>query len=161
MKISSRIFSIYDGIVSKVTWAMISYDRVEKTVDADRKHSRLESAIEYYWHTAGSNFNRASTLMSHLSIMTAVSIFAFSEATSTLGRLLFGLDVALYIFLVLYTARTLKALNVEKNYSDIQSYEHELRSEVLVKHGVAQVSLALTILATFVLFVLSVFNFVI
>lgn len=158
MRLVNSIFYGYDLIAGKALDAILKREDISRRL---KKEAELFSGdlgivkneVEHYSYLVGKIHERVSTLVGHLSIMIAVSIFVLSVVTTPVGRWLITFEVLAYIALTIFTIRALKTIGIQKDYEGEEDYLSDLKDEVDLKFQIQHASLGLTILFTFLLFV--------
>lgn len=158
MRLVNSIFYGYDLLSQRVLNSVLSREDISRRLENEAELFAgdlgiVKNEVEHYSYLVGKIHERVSTLVGHLSIMIAVSIFVLSVVSTPVGRGLITFEVLAYIALTIFTIRALKTIGIQKDYKNKEEYLSDLKDEVDLKFQIQHASLGLTILFTFLLFV--------
>lgn len=163
MKLVNYLLGFYDKIIIPLADNLVNRDTIRRRLyDEFRLNlsgDKDSSEFKYYVGLVEVIHSRVSTLVGHLSIMIAVSIFALDKIDSDVGEFFLSIEVVLYIALTVYTIRALKSSGLQQDHDSVNSYMEELKDELSLKYAISQSSLALTILLTILLCIFTTIGF--
>lgn len=164
MRISNKFLTYFDLAIIPITDRLIDRAKIDRRLEAEyeliKSSGIFKGEFHYYTSLVDVIHDRLSTLVSHLSIMIAVSMFVLTSIDGKIGKILLSAEVLLYIFLTVYTIRAIKSIGIQEDYEDIKSYMINLKKEISLKYAIAQSSLSLTVILTVFLFLFTLVGFI-
>lgn len=154
------IYRITDVVLKKIMNILISPKEIEKRLLFERDMFEVETkdeskrTINYSIKMVAIIHGRASSMVSHLSIMLALCLFLLpsaKESAGTLEHIIVMGDTFLYIMLVIFSVRCLRSLGLDRDYKDAEEYANAMMAELTYKYCMMQVINSVTILATVIL----------
>ena len=138
--------------------------RLQREYELFAGGSRVANQVDHLSFITDMLHARASALISHLSIMTAV-VFVLTSTNSDLYRnpissFVISTEIAIYLGLTVLCLRTIKAFGLNKDYLDQADIFDALLKETARKFAAFQFCLSLASLATIVLIALVTAEFI-
>ena len=154
MNIPEIIYKAFDLIVKPILFLLVSEKVISRRLEKEREHWSQDDK-DYYFEILGTLHDRASTMVSHLSLMVGVCSFLMTylikEGTEGISNKIVVVDLIIYIILVLLTLRCLRSIGLDQEYETRESYLIHLKGEITLKYRIIQVVSSFTICATIVL----------
>ena len=164
MKITNKIYHYTDRIISPILDRLVSEEDVSKRMEAEKRFFESENSMDYTITTLSAIHDRASSMVSHLSLMLGVCLFLMPgeilESGSVFERIVILIDAFVYIFLVLLTVRCLKSIGLDQDYQSREMYLKHAHMELVFKYRIMEVVNSFTIVATVVLVLALLFGLI-
>ena len=139
--------------------AALHYPGVDVIIDGASGDDRSDY-FPYLFDMLEKVHGRAGALVSHLSIMLALSLYMIKDS-SGFAKLLITIDTVVYLVLVIMLVRCLKVLAIDQRVTAIEdkkTFENLFFDELAYKFAILQTTSAAAIIATLVLLVSFVVN---
>ena len=164
MKITNKIYQYTDRVITPVLDFLVSEEEISKRIEIEKRFFESEDPMDYTVTTLGAIHDRASSMVSHLSLMLGVCIFLMPgeilDSSSLIERIVIFVDAFVYIFLVLLTVRCLKSIGLDQDYQSREMYLKHAHIELVFKYRLMEVVNSFTIVATVVLILALLFGLV-
>lgn len=154
MNLPKKIYIFTDLIIKLIIKQLISTTDIARRLKLEEKHHELSNQT-YSITTLSTIHDRASSMVSHLSLMLGVCLFLMQSElfhnNHWIERVIIVTDAVIYIFLVLLTVRCLRSIGLDKDYNQIDEYWTHFNEELIFKYSIMEIVNSVTILATIIL----------
>ena len=152
--IIEKFYKVTDAIISPIVNRIVSSDTISSRLTDEQRYFEDESE-EYTLKALGTIHDRASTMVSHLSLMLAVCFFLYEginkEQTPHIFKLVLTIDTLIYILLVLLSIRCLRSIGLDRSHPSKESYFEHVHREIVFKYSIMEIVNTVTIAATVIL----------
>ena len=154
MNVPEFFYEVTDRMMSPVIHALVPRESIE-----NRLHKECEylgpDETQYLMRILVNVHDRASSMVSHLSLMVVISLFLLDPENPVHNHGIVGwiilLDAVVYVFLVLLTIRALRSIGLSQDYNTPEEYMQHRWNESVLKYSILQIVNSFTIVATMVL----------
>ena len=155
------IYKYSDKIIKPLISLLVPSEDISRRLNIEKRHFQIDNH-DYILEMLSTIHERASAMVSHLSLMLGVCLFLMQaeifKKNSWIEQLIVILDVLIYITLVILTVRCLRSFSLDKDYVKEGEYWQQIHTELVFKYSIMQVVNSFTIVATVVLVVALVFS---
>ena len=156
MSLAALTYKIFDIVFMPFIGFLVPKMVIRKRLEIEKKNIFREDsdgAIDQYLLDMIGTINaRVSTMVSHLSLMLALTIFLWAHVGGN-SKFFLMLETAVYIFLVLVALRCLRPFSLQKDFENVTEHREHIWEELTIKYCMMEFATALTIWATFGLLV--------
>ena len=155
------IYKYVDKVLIRIVYLVVPEDVILRRLKKEADHWGDEDLVDYFLKILNTLHGRASSMISHLSIMLAICTYLLKQDNfSAFMRHLVLFDAVVYLILVLLSIRSLRSIGLDADYGIRSAYIKHLEKELTLKYTLIQIINSFTIVATIVLVVtLVIFGF--
>jgi len=155
------IYRTIDKIIVPFIYLIVPKKTIANRLEKERAYWK-EEPLKYFSIILGTLHDRASSMVSHLSLMLGICLFLLQadqlDSQSFIEKLIIMIDAVVYLILVLLSVRCLRSIGLDRDYESPESYMEHIRVEIALKYAVMQVVNSFTIAATVILVIALIFG---
>jgi len=160
MEYIEKFYKVVDGVLSPIVNRLVSSKVMSDRLD-NEKSAFDDTRKDYTEKTLGAIHDRASTMVSHLSLMLAVCFFLYErkdfDNLHIVIQLALTVDTLIYILLVLLSIRCLRSIGLDRDLPKKDEYFDHVHQEMVYKYSIMEIVNSTTIAAT--IFLTGIFLF--
>jgi hypothetical protein len=155
----SRLFyRCFDWFARIVIWAISDESQICKRLKIEA-HFANKKPFDHYSRLIEIIHQRASILLTHISVMIALLVFVFSRYPESVGRVVILIELATYIVVTLLLIRCLRDFGLDEDFTrNSRLYSEALLNETAFRYSIIRFANLATIVATFAVFLSLTFS---
>ncbi len=155
------IYKYFDKGISPLISTLVPMEDISRRLKLEQDHHTAEDR-EYILTVLTAIHDRASSMVSHLSLMLGVCLFLlqaeFFKHNNWIEQLLIIIDSVIYIGLVLLSVRCLRSFGLDRDYQEKEEYWVSIHQELVFKYSLMQIINSFTLVATVFLVIALLFG---
>jgi len=154
MNVPEFFYEVTDRMMNPVIHALVPRESIENRLHKECEYLGPDES-QYLMRILVNVHDRASSMVSHLSLMVAICLFLLNPENPVHNYGIVGwivlLDAVVYVLLVLLTIRALRSIGLSQDYNTPAEYMKHRWDESVLKYSILQIVNSFTIVATMVL----------